>query len=94
MKITKYQVIQISFGEEITVAQNLSKTSARNKAFEFAKKEADLYGGDWQYSFYTNGRSIYFNSNDRNGVKKELVARRGYDLCEVRDYKFEVRQQN
>lgn len=89
----KFQVVEISFGEENVISENLSYTAAKNLAFESAKKEADLYSGDWQYSFETNNSSIYFHSNDRHGVKKELVARRGYDECEVRDYKFVVREQ-
>jgi len=86
-----FSVVQTAYGEETIIGEKMSMTAAKNLAFESAKKEADLYSGDWQYSFETNGTSIYFHSNDRLGMKKELVARRGYDICEVRDYKFEVR---
>jgi hypothetical protein len=88
--MTQFNVIfSDGFSQEI-VASNLSLSAARKKVFKLAKGNADAASGDWQYSFETNSRSIYFHSDDRNGVKKILVGRLGDDSIEHSGYKWEI----
>lgn len=88
--MTKYKVFQQEgkFGTQELVAENLSATAAQKLVFELATKEASYHNGDWQYSFESNSRSIYFHSNDRHGVKKELVGRKGDEKIELRGFSF------